>query len=201
MSKQTLPFGIKFFIFTLIFVATVSYGLYEKSKYDGLKLVSTDPILKTLPDFSVSHLDQDVMIDAKSWLANSTKGGFVHFWGTWCAPCEAEFPAFLKFAESFESDGVNFLLIAVNDQRKDVLKFLKRFKDIPKNVQIVLDETGESLASFGTVKVPETYLFDSEGNTLNKFIGPQEWALSSYVTRSKALLEKSKEKKGYIETH
>lgn len=201
MSKQALPFGIKFFIFTLIVVATAGYGLYEKNKYDGLRRVDNDPILKEIPNFTVSHLDQDVMIDGKEWLAQAPRGGFVHFWGTWCAPCEAEFPAFLEFAGKFVDQGVNFMLIAVNDQRKDVVKFLKRFKDIPSNVSIVIDENGETLPNFGTVKVPETYLFATNGKNLNKFIGPQEWQLQSYVTRVKAMLENAPVNNIDVETH
>ena len=201
MKKQTLPFGIKFFIFTVILVATVSYGLYERGKYEGLKRVSTDPILKTMPDFQVSLLDQDAMLSGMDWLTRSPAGGFVHFWGTWCAPCEAEFPAFLKFAKKFEEQKVQFLLIAVNDQRKDVLKFLKRFPDISSNVKIVIDENGSVMPNFGTVKVPETYLFAANGKNLNKFIGPQEWQLNSYVTRSQALLSNATVNTIDVETH
>ncbi|PIP90653.1 MAG: hypothetical protein COW01_07370 [Bdellovibrionales bacterium CG12_big_fil_rev_8_21_14_0_65_38_15] len=201
MKKQTLPFGIKFFIFTVIIVATVSYGLYEKGKYDVLKRVSSEPILKSMPDFQVSLLDQDAMLEGKQWLAESPRGGFIHFWGTWCAPCEAEFPAFLKFAKKFEQQNVRFLLIAVNDQRKDVLKFLKRFPDISSNVTIVIDENNSAMPNFGTVKVPETYLFAPNGKNLNKFVGPQEWQLDSYVTRSQALLSNAPVNTIDVETH
>lgn len=201
MKNTKLPFGIKFFIFTVILVATVSYGLYERAKYEGLKHVNSDPILKSMPDFQVSLLDQDVILDGKQWLQAAPRGGFVHFWGTWCGPCEAEFPAFLKFAEKFVVDDVQFLLIAVNDQRKDVLKFLKRFPNMPANVKVVIDESGTVLASFGTAKVPETYLFAHDGKNLNKFVGPQEWQLSSYVTRSKAMLNNAAVNSIDVESH
>lgn len=201
MSKNTMPFGLKFFIFTLIVVVTASYGLYERRKYDDLRKVSVEPILKSIPKFSANMIDQDVVLDGQSWLSQSERGGFVHFWGTWCAPCEAEFPAFLDFAEKFVDKGVQFLLIAVNDQRKDVVKFLKRFPNLPSNVTIVIDENGETLPNFGTVKVPETYLFSSSGKNLNKFIGPQEWQLSSYVTRVEALLSGQDGSETSVETH
>tara|TARA_R110000868_G_scaffold388750_1_gene657824 strand:- start:15954 stop:16559 length:606 start_codon:yes stop_codon:yes gene_type:complete len=201
MKNKQLPFGIKFFIFTVILVATVSYGLYERGKYESLKSVSSDPILKSMPEFQVSLLDQDVMLSGQQWLEQSPNGGFVHFWGTWCAPCEAEFPAFLNFAEKFVDQNVRFLLIAVNDQRKDVLKFLKRFPNMSSNVTVVIDENNSVMPNFGTVKVPETYLFAPNGKNLNKYVGPQEWQQNSYVVRAKALLQNAAVNSIDVESH
>ena len=201
MKTKQLPFGIKFFIFTVILVATVSYGLYERGKYESLKSISNDPILKAMPEFQVSLLDQDVMLTGAQWLEQSPTGGFVHFWGTWCAPCEAEFPAFLSFAEKFVDQNVRFLLIAVNDQRKDVLKFLKRFPNMSSNVTVVIDENNSVMPNFGTVKVPETYLFAPNGKNLNKYVGPQEWQQNSYVVRAKALLQNAAVNSIDVESH
>ncbi len=201
MNNAPLPFGIKFFIFTLLIAATVGYALFERNKFDGMRQSVVDPILKEMPDFEVSEIDRDVVLDGRDWLSQATRGGFVHFWGTWCGPCEAEFPAFLEFAKKFADQGVNFLLIAVNDKRPDVKKFLTRFSEIPPNVLIVLDEAGKTLLDFGTVKVPETYLFSPSGKNLNKFIGPQEWQLPSYVTRTQALLNNHQNETKEIETH
>ena len=39
------------------------------------------------------------------------------------------------------------------------------------------------MISFGTVKVPETYLFAANGKNLNKFVGPQTWSLQSIQKR------------------
>lgn len=200
MNKVSLPFGIKFFIFTLILVGTVGYGLWERGKYDGMRKSSVDPILKEIPDFVARTLAGEELT-GKAWLANAERGGLVHFWGTWCGPCEAEFPAFLEFASNFTDKGVNFLLIAVNDKLSDVNKFLKRFDSIPSNVTIVLDENGETLPTFGTVKVPETYLFATNGKNLNKFIGPQEWQRSSYITRVQALINNQNKVSKEVETH
>ena len=43
------------------------------------------------------------------------KKNFVHFWATWCAPCEKELPDLLKFALN-ENKTITFLFISVNDE-------------------------------------------------------------------------------------
>jgi thiol-disulfide isomerase/thioredoxin len=101
----------------------------------------------------------------------------VHYWGTWCAPCEAELPELLKFIDRFkDKPGVKFLLIAVNDDLVKVQKHLKA-QTIPKDAQItwLLDNDNVHKDFFGTIRVPETYVFSSDKTTLKKFVGPQDW--------------------------
>ena len=59
---------------------------------------------------------------------------------------------------------------------------------MPENVKVVHDQEGKSMPIFGTVKVPETYLFDPKGKNLNKFVGPQDWGHPNYLSRIKLLL-------------
>ena len=69
----------------------------------------------------------------------------VHFWATWCAPCEAELPEFIDLAKKFEK--ITFFLIAVNDEEKKIHKFFKRFGELPPNVRLAHDEEGEGQRS------------------------------------------------------
>jgi thioredoxin-like negative regulator of GroEL len=80
--------------------------------------------------------------------------------------------------------------LAVNDESLKVKNFLeKRLRDLPKNIVVAIDEDGSSLEKFGTVKVPETYLFEAgTGKTLTKFIGPQDWKLKGFIDRTQKLL-------------
>ena len=67
-------------------------------------------------------------------------------------------------------------------------KFFKRFKSLPKNIQIALDNSGQTMNSFGVVKVPETFVINQKGQTLKKFSGPQEWNYPYYNTLLKNIL-------------
>lgn len=168
----------------LLLAATWGYALYQKSIFwpeNGDVL-----ILQNLPLFSLQTLSGE-KVQSTDLLSKSTKGLVVHFWGTWCGPCEAEFPALLDLAKRFESSGLHFLLIAVNDEKMKVNKFLKRF-DLPKNTTIAIDNDRVSMSLMGTVKVPETYLFSATGIHLKKYVGPQDWEHSSYFDQISRLI-------------
>jgi len=179
----------RIFLIICLIGVTFFYAHYEKKKVEIFTEVTGEPILQSLPDLEVSKFDsKDATLSAEELIADDSRGLVVHFWGTWCAPCEAELPSFLELAANFEKVPVNFLLIAVNDEEKKIRKFLRRFKEIPKNVHFGIDNSGKSMEQLGTVKVPETYLFNPSKKHLRKFIGPQEWSRSTFITSIRDLL-------------
>jgi cytochrome c biogenesis protein CcmG/thiol:disulfide interchange protein DsbE len=109
-------------------------------------------------------------------------------------------PEFLKYAESVKGKGVKFLLIAVNDEETKIKKFMGRYS-IPQNVAIVMDKENTVMDLFGTLKVPESFLFDNNGKHINKFIGPQEWLQDSFKTRLDFWLNMQNSVERKIETH
>ncbi|MBT7608777.1 MAG: TlpA family protein disulfide reductase [Bacteriovoracaceae bacterium] len=175
---------------TLLICLTFGYAFYEKSKIDKMQS-STGEILQVLPEFTMYNVTNNTPISSADIIRGSKKGAMVHFWGTWCAPCERELPSFIEFSRKFKDMGINFYIVAVNDDVKKVKKFLRKFKDVPQNIKFTLDPTGVTLPLFGTVKVPETYLFDNIGNHLVKFVGPQDWNLPNFYKRVVRNVEKS----------
>lgn len=172
---------------SLVLGATLAYSLFEKKQFAEMMNVAEDaPVLKVLPEFNLTDFYTNEPLTKETF--TGLNGLFVHFWGTWCAPCEAEFPEFLKFAKKFENDNIKFLLLSVNDEDKKMKKFLKRFGDLPKNVIITHDKSGKSMNLFGTVKVPETYLFNKDFKNIKKFIGPQTWEMEAFPARVKRLI-------------
>lgn len=165
----------RYFLILLLALITFAASLYLKQDFSVVEL----SLLKALPaDLKLEGVEGDLPVTSQSILGQM-RPTLVHFWGTWCAPCEAEFPDLIKFMQKFENSNVSFLLIASNDERPKVLKFLSS-KKLPKNALVVLDPQGTAMAKFGTVKVPETYFFDKNGKIVKKFIGPQRWGDSSY---------------------
>lgn len=101
---------------------------------------------------------------------------FVHFWATWCGPCEAEFPKLERLVQEKEAKNIKFLFVAVNDKISSIKKFMKRFPNL--DVEIVLDDDFIHQSQFGTYKLPETFLFDKTGIIIKKYTGAKNWTLS-----------------------
>jgi thiol-disulfide isomerase/thioredoxin len=179
--------SIKISILCLIIGVTLVFSLYERNQVRSLvERAESGPILKRLPAFeTVKLFTKDVPeaftdLTLKKW---NSKLVFVHFWGTWCAPCEAELPPLIKLAASFSKEDMLFLFVAVNDEEAKIDKFMKRFGTLPENVLLLMENSGKMMIDFGTTKVPETYLFNRSGKHLTKFVGPQDWDASSYRER------------------
>ena len=180
-----IPLFGKFSVVALMVSLALGFGLYERRKYESWRRGSLDPILKAMPDFRVEGIVPDgPEVVGEELLAAFERGLFVHFWGTWCGPCEAELPELIDFAREYEGRGVGLLLLAVKDEDTEIEKFMGRFRgDFPENIVVAHDREGLTLKEFGTVKVPETYLFRPNGQSVTKFVGPQNWGHASYKRR------------------
>lgn len=137
-------------------------------------------ILKEIPQFELRKENDSTFFknsDLAALVANK-KGVFVHFWATWCAPCEDEFPLLAKLANNPEiSKDYAFILVAVMDKSIEIKKMLKRLnQSVPSSFVMLLDPNGEVAKNFGTIKLPETYLINSHLAPVRKFVGPQEWS-------------------------
>jgi len=175
----------KLFYVFLVTGLVVFYSLNQKKYFynnsSTSEASSNHVILKEMPLISLMTLDGKVFL-TKDFKMNSN-GYYVHIWGTWCGPCEGEFPGLLEYASRVENKNVKFYLVAVNDELIKVQKFLKRFPNISKNVTILIDTSNLLMDSFGTYKVPETFLFDKNGKTITQFVGPQEWNQEIFMTK------------------
>jgi len=184
-KQREVSFLVKLTTIALIIAFTLSYSIVKKRQIDKLTSENNNLILKKLPKFSFPVLKNDSLkfLSNENIFAGDPDAIFIHFWGTWCGPCEAELPEFLEFIESAKNYKVKVVLLAVKDNDKLINKFMKKFGSLPSNIILAHDESGKSMVQFGTVKVPETYLFSRSGKSLNKYVGPQDWKQSMYKDR------------------
>lgn len=105
----------------------------------------------------------------------------VHFWATWCAPCEEELPGLLAWWREAKADPrIELVAVSVDEDWKAVDGFLAKRKatDLP----LALDPKKSAATTFGTLKFPETWILAPDGTILIHQIGPQDW--SAPATRS-----------------
>ena len=103
----------------------------------------------------------------------------LNFWATWCGPCKEEFPVMANIVA--KSDDIYLVAISNDENRKDVDKYLKKMKkDFPslKNAKVIFshDKYKEiSSELFNVLRLPETFIIDTEFNIVKKVIGSSQW--------------------------
>jgi peroxiredoxin len=96
---------------------------------------------------------------------------FVNFWATWCPPCRAEIPDFVKLIDKYGDDGFVILGISV-DQPADVHKIPGFVDQYKMNYPVLLDTRGEVVNLYGGVRaVPTTFVLNRDGKALGKIEG------------------------------
>lgn len=170
--------GNRILIIILIVTATLGYAVYQSLQLDkklaGQVVLEKNSVLSTLPNVKLKMYNENKVVSLNDVASNVNT--IVHFWATWCAPCEKEFPALLTLAEKFkDKDNLKFVFVSVGDNLKSIDKFLSKYGKGTKNITLLLDETNISQRDFGTYKLPETFLFSKDLTLIKKFSGAQKW--------------------------
>lgn len=102
----------------------------------------------------------------------------LNFWATWCDPCIEELPSLGALAKQLPTTDDQTLpilvTISVDENSETVRKFESTLPDrLP--FLVLHDPDGVFSRQLGINKFPETFLIDSKGKILNKWIGPQDW--------------------------
>lgn len=95
------------------------------------------------------------------------KPALVNFFASWCAPCLAEHPLFMRLRER---DGATIVGVAWKNKRDDATTWLKRLGDPFQAAGLDLD--GKTGLDWGLSGVPETYAIDGNGIVRLHFRGP-----------------------------
>jgi cytochrome c biogenesis protein CcmG/thiol:disulfide interchange protein DsbE len=167
-------------IILIIIISSFVYSFYQRKTLESQLAPTAEAILANLPR------GQFETLDGKTFNPHDLYQGpvallVVHFWGTWCAPCEAELPELLGLIRRYNGQKVVFLIVAVNDEKIKVEKNLKKLAFPPGHEAYwLLDNKNVYREAYGTTRVPETYVFSSDKRTLRKYSGPQEWSKSMF---------------------
>ncbi len=92
----------------------------------------------------------------------------LNFWATWCQPCLEEFPALNRFSASVRDNGVVVVGVSVDKNEKQYQRFIQSTRP---NFQTKRDPDADVSSSYGTFQFPETYVIDSKGKVIKKYIG------------------------------
>ena len=119
-----------------------------------------------LPKFKLINLfDQNESILSED-LKN--KVTLINFFASWCAPCKIEHPLFFEIKNKHNE--LFILGINMQDENDKAIDFLN--SDGNPYDYVGVDEFGFVAIEFGVVGLPETFLVNSAGKIIYKYLGP-----------------------------
>jgi len=94
---------------------------------------------------------------------------FLNFWATWCGPCKAEIPDFIKAYEQYKDKGMEIIGISVDRiSPKSVLKFVEKYKI---NYPVIMSTNKIQKDYEPGPYVPTTIIVDQKGKIRHRHIG------------------------------
>jgi len=84
----------------------------------------------------------------------------VDFWASWCGPCKQSFPVMDKLYQEYKDKGLLIVAISVDEDKKDMEKFLKEHA---VTFTIVRDAEQKLVESVNIEAMPTSFLLDGQG--------------------------------------
>ena len=94
------------------------------------------------------------------------------FWATWCPPCRAEVPDFVRIQSKYRDKGLVVVGLSMDaGGAKDVRPFAEEF-NVNYAMLIAKEETPNAYG--GIAGIPTTFVLDRQGRIVKKFVGKTE---------------------------
>ena len=164
-NKKKMKKILLFLPITVIIIISSFLLIYLLQKKDPNRPPSA-LLNENLPEISLINL-----FDEKEELSNfdlEEKTILINFFASWCAPCKVEHPLFFNIKKKYP----NLYLIGIDhkDKKEDALKYLEEEGNPYDYVGV--DDKGSVGLEFGVFGLPETFLVNSSGRIIYKYLGP-----------------------------
>lgn len=102
----------------------------------------------------------DMQGDKHSLEEYKGQGVFLNFWGTWCKPCEREFPIIDRYYKEYKEKGIQVLAINIAESDFVVQNYIDR-KGL--TFPVLIDKNKSVMEAYNINPLPTTILINSEG--------------------------------------
>ncbi len=178
----------KFLVLIIIIVLcglAVSYDFWPQQRVQIAPPAAHTAHFETVPDLTFTTRDQKTY----QLKTLSEPGILLHFWASWCAPCQTEFPQLLK--QIAEANGrLALVAVSIDESPAAITHFMAQYHlTSAPHVYWVWDQ-GKiiSLKTFNTAAVPETILINRQRRMVEKLVGDPDWTSAATSQRLKTLL-------------
>lgn len=115
---------------------------------------------------------------------NKGKVVLINYWASWCPPCRAEMPSFLKLYQKFKQNpSVVFLFVSEDEDRQQAVDYFKNNNlDLPLYFQ-----TSAGLNELTASTLPTTYILNKEGKPVFGKSGMGNYASKSFMEQLEKL--------------
>ncbi len=132
-----------------------------------------------LPTFTATDLTGRVL-SPEDWRG---KVVLVNFWATWCRPCRAEIPAFVKLQNRFR-DHLVIVGLSVDEGPPDHVRHFIR--ELAVNYPVAIVDGSVQRAFGGLVGLPTTFVVDRRGRIVQRHLGLISAAIYEHEVRALA---------------
>ncbi len=167
-----------------VLLAAISYTIYSSVAGDERLLVGAGD---QAPDFKLEDLDGEShqLSDYKG------QGVFLNFWGTWCKPCEKEFPYMQNQYEVYQDQGIEVLAVNVGESYFKVSNFADEYG---LTFPVLRDVNKGVMDAYSIGPLPTTLLVNPEGEIVKVIKGEMtEEDVKSYMEMIKPDSQESSE--------
>ncbi len=96
----------------------------------------------------------------------------VHFWATWCAPCQEELPALLAAARAVSGESsFDLVAVSVDDSWPVIEAFFGG--QVPSGIARARD--ADVASRFGVGSLPDSFFVATDGRLIARYRGTRDW--------------------------
>lgn len=171
MDKKKRKFLMRSIILIVLFGA-IFFTVYTTLSQDKNEVLK---IGDEAPNFTLV----DMQGDKHSLEEYKGQGVFLNFWGTWCKPCEREFPIIDRYYNEYKEKDIQVLAINIAESDFVVQNYIDR-KGL--TFPILIDKNKSVMEAYNINPLPTTILINSEGKIEKIITGEmKEQDIKSYM--------------------